>query len=444
MITNSTCCEPQELSIDNTSGYLSISDGNSVYLGTLIQELGIKTPVINYVLNGYLLTLTYTDINGAIQNKTVDLTALAQGGSLTAVNTNSLDLTIASAVLSGNVNISGIPGNTLSVRTDGLFSSPYTPTPLTTTNTSTLSLVNNSSNLSGSVLISQTANNKIQSLSDGIFVGDMTTYLLPGTNVTLTGAGSSTSPYIISAGGFVNVPLSVVNSTTLSLSTSGVSAHTLTGHVNVSSSVGNAIVTNSDGLFVPQVNFTPYTDAQARAAISATTPINYNSSTGVISIIQSGSGSNGYLSSTDWNIFNNKVSNGISLGSTSSLPIYAGNASGVLQFNGIRAGANITLSLVGNDIVITGVIAPPSTSSATLDFIVGDGGTFTPVNGASNFSPSILLNKTILGVWVEGVKIAGVPRTAGALYYTFVSSTASFTLTNGTFSTDSYYSIEYR
>jgi hypothetical protein len=49
-----------------------------------------------------------------------------------------------------------------------------------------------------------------------------------------------------------------------------------------------------------------YTDARARAAISNSAPITYNSSSGVIGITQAATSANGYLSSTDWNTFNNK------------------------------------------------------------------------------------------------------------------------------------------
>lgn len=52
------------------------------------------------------------------------------------------------------------------------------------------------------------------------------------------------------------------------------------------------------------VNFTP--TYVAAGFFSATAPLSYNSSTGVFSISQAGSGSNGYLSSTDWNTFNGK------------------------------------------------------------------------------------------------------------------------------------------
>lgn len=46
------------------------------------------------------------------------------------------------------------------------------------------------------------------------------------------------------------------------------------------------------------------------ASLSGTAPIQYNNTTGAISITQSGTASNGYLSSTDWNTFNNKQAAG--------------------------------------------------------------------------------------------------------------------------------------
>jgi hypothetical protein len=52
------------------------------------------------------------------------------------------------------------------------------------------------------------------------------------------------------------------------------------------------------------VNFTP--TYVAAGYFSATAPLSYNSGTGVFSISQAGTGSNGYLSSTDFNTFNGK------------------------------------------------------------------------------------------------------------------------------------------
>lgn len=53
-----------------------------------------------------------------------------------------------------------------------------------------------------------------------------------------------------------------------------------------------------------------YTDARARGAVSATSPLDYVSGTGVFSIPAATSSVDGYLTSTDWNTFNNKQAAG--------------------------------------------------------------------------------------------------------------------------------------
>lgn len=49
-----------------------------------------------------------------------------------------------------------------------------------------------------------------------------------------------------------------------------------------------------------------FTTARSRTSISTTLPVAYNSGTGVISMAAASSSVNGYLTSTDWNTFNNK------------------------------------------------------------------------------------------------------------------------------------------
>lgn len=51
-----------------------------------------------------------------------------------------------------------------------------------------------------------------------------------------------------------------------------------------------------------------FTDLRARAAISVSSPLAYNSGTGLITIAQATGSANGYLSSTDWTTFNSKQS----------------------------------------------------------------------------------------------------------------------------------------
>src|SRR5437773_1321192 len=47
--------------------------------------------------------------------------------------------------------------------------------------------------------------------------------------------------------------------------------------------------------------------SKVRSLHSGTAPITYNSTTGAIGITQASTSTNGYLSSTDWNTFNNKL-----------------------------------------------------------------------------------------------------------------------------------------
>jgi hypothetical protein len=83
-----------------------------------------------------------------------------------------------------------------------------------------------------------------------------------------------------------------------------------------------------------------FTDARARAALSASAPLQYNSGTGVFTITQSGTGADGYLSSTDWNTFNNKLS-----GTLTSGNIFVGNESNLAT--GVAMSGDATISNTG-------------------------------------------------------------------------------------------------
>jgi hypothetical protein len=76
-------------------------------------------------------------------------------------------------------------------------------------------------------------------------------------------------------------------------------------------SINTSVVTSLNGNVGALTMDTTYISSfssKVRNLFSATTPITY--SNGVIGITQAGSSSNGYLSSTDWNTFNNKQSSG--------------------------------------------------------------------------------------------------------------------------------------
>lgn len=446
MITNATsgCCNPQTLKLNNSTGYLSISDGNKVYLGTVIESLGIKTPVLDFVLQGYVSTLTYTDANGNITSKQIDLSALALGGSFAVQDTATLHLNYAAALLQGDVKISATGGNSIISNLDGIYSPTFTETPITVSASSTILITPSGTdghNLTASVIISSGGTNQLSIAGDGLFVPDMRTYILQGTNISITGSGTILDPYVVaSSQSFTQTPISVINTPTISFATSGLNNHTITGNVNVSASGGNSITINPDGIYSPVA--ATFTVAQARASISANAPLAYNSSTGVLSIQQSSTSLDGFISSTDWNTFNTKIGSASAVGT--GAPVYAGVTGTNLKFNNILAGTNVAVTPVGNDIVISATSTAIPTSVSELFFIVGDGGANTPANGASFFTNPLLVGKTIIGMWVEGVKIAPVLRSGGNMYFTFASGSGQVTLTNGTYDTDGYYSIIYK
>lgn len=76
------------------------------------------------------------------------------------------------------------------------------------------------------------------------------------------------------------------------------------GVVSVNGQSGTVVLT-SDNLTEGDANLY-FTVARARAAVSVSAPLDYNSATGVIAIARSGLNADGYLSQTDWNTFNGK------------------------------------------------------------------------------------------------------------------------------------------
>lgn len=92
----------------------------------------------------------------------------------------------------------------------------------------------------------------------------------------------------------------------------------------------------------PALGFTPYNSTNPSnyitfGSLSGTLPISYNTSTGAISIGQATTSTNGYLTSTDWNTFNNKQA---ALGFT---PYNATNPSNYIStISGIAAGGDLS------------------------------------------------------------------------------------------------------
>lgn len=123
-----------------------------------------------------------------------------------------------------------------------------------------------------------------------------------------------------------------------------------------------------------------FTDTRARAALSASSPLTYNSGTGAFGIQVANGSQNGYLSSTDWTTFNSKQAalsgtgfvkisgTTISYDNTSYLPLTGGTLTGTLNgtnisisnsltakggtFNGGASGGVVTIDGLGSDLLM--------------------------------------------------------------------------------------------
>lgn len=159
-----------------------------------------------------------------------------------------------------------------------------------------------------------------------------------------------------------------------------------------------------------------FTDTRARAALSASSPLAYNSGTGVFSIPAATSSQNGYLTSTDWTTFNGKQAalsgtgfvkisgTTISYDNTSYLPLTGGTLTGTL----IGTRAEFTTSTLVDGILVNngsgrgirivnggagyGLIINNETASSAIPFVIQKSGLdkiyFTD-SGAGNFTSSL-------------------------------------------------------
>ena len=111
------------------------------------------------------------------------------------------------------------------------------------------------------------------------------------------------------------------------------------------------------------------------ASLSGTAPISYNSGTGAISITQAGTASNGYLSSTDWNTFNNKQSTiSLTTTGTSGAATFSANTLNIPQYQGVLT----------NPVTGTGTTnyLPKFTGASTIgNSLVYDNGTRVTIDG---------------------------------------------------------------
>lgn len=110
-----------------------------------------------------------------------------------------------------------------------------------------------------------------------------------------------------------------------------------------------------------------FTTARARASLSATSPVLYNNSTGVISEQQSNASQAGFLSAADWTSFNNKLDRSESNYITN--PDAEVNTVGWNLYN--DAGRTTPAFVVDQDITYTSALSGDSGNGATITYSLG-------------------------------------------------------------------------
>ena len=200
---------------------------------------------------------------------------------------------------------------------------------------------------------------------------------------------------------------------------------------------GDVTLSSSD--VTTALGYTPYngTDASIRGLFSATAPLSYSS--GVYSISQATTSSNGYLSSTDWNTFNGKESvltftaplvrttNAISItqATTSTNGYLSSTDWTTFNIKQIR----ITLSTNNSSGAATfnadtGALNIPNYASGVTSIIAGTGITLSPANGLGNVTVSLTAGSGVPSL--AQVCAVGSDATNGGAATANITATAFF------------------
>jgi hypothetical protein len=131
-------------------------------------------------------------------------------------------------------------------------------------------------------------------------------------DLILQSGGSAGAPQLIlKADGNVLIGTPTPNGNTLRVNGTGFFDSTLTATQFIRSGGTSSQFLKADGSVDSNTYYLASNPSAfiALTALSGTAPIEYNNTTGAISITQASGSTNGFLSSTDWNTFNNKTSN---------------------------------------------------------------------------------------------------------------------------------------
>jgi hypothetical protein len=167
-----------------------------------------------------------------------------------------------------------------------------------------------------------------------------------------------------------------------------------------------------DTSVVPENTNLYYTDTRARAAITGTAPISVAS--GVVSISQAGASTNGYLSSTDWNTFNNKQAAGN----------YITALTGEVTASGPGSASATLLNSAVTGKVLTGLNVTGGSVSATDSILAAFGKVQNQING-------LIGGSIYQSVWNASTNTPTLASGVGTKGYYYIVNVAGSTNLNG-------------
>ncbi len=177
----------------------------------------------------------------------------------------------------------------------------------------------------------------------------------------------------------------VLSATPASILANWIELTTPNSVTSVNGSAGpNVVLTTND--VAEGSNNKYYTDARVRGALSAVSPLNFNTSSGTFSISAASASSNGYISNTDYTNFNNKqnaITAGVDYlapnGSAALLTNFptlnqstTGNAATATKFadarsiNGVAFDGSADITITANASTLTGTSLPNTVTGSSL------------------------------------------------------------------------------
>ena len=175
-----------------------------------------------------------------------------------------------------------------------------------------------------------------------------------------------------------------------------------------------------------------YTDTRARAAITGTSPISVTS--GVVAISQANTTTNGYLSFTDWNTFNDKqvALNGTGFVKITGTTISYDNSTYLTTISGIAAGGELSGTYANPTLVNSAVIGKVLTGvNITGGTVVDTDSILTAFGKVQNQINGLIGGSIYKGTWNASTNTPALTSSVGTAGNYYIVSVAGTTNLDG-------------